>query len=80
MALIGWLIIGALAGWLAGVYMKGRGFGILGNMVLGVVGSVVGGILFGLLGFDSVSWIGSLITATVGAVVLLAAIGALKKA
>jgi uncharacterized membrane protein YeaQ/YmgE (transglycosylase-associated protein family) len=65
------LAIGALAGWLAGVLMKGRGFGILGNIVVGVIGAVLGGFLFNLLGIVAGGLLGSIITATAGAVVLL---------
>jgi uncharacterized membrane protein YeaQ/YmgE (transglycosylase-associated protein family) len=74
------LIIGAVAGWLAGNIMKGRGFGVLGNMVVGIVGSFLGGMLFGALGLKAFGLIGSLITATVGAVVLLYLISLVKKA
>jgi uncharacterized membrane protein YeaQ/YmgE (transglycosylase-associated protein family) len=73
------LLIGALAGWLAGKIMKGRGFGILGNMLVGVVGAFIGGFLFRAVGLAAYGLIGSLITATVGAVVLLFLIGLVKK-
>ena len=65
------LAIGAVAGWLAGVLMKGGGFGLLGNIVIGIIGAVVGGFVFGLLGISAGGLIGSIITATVGAVLLL---------
>jgi len=71
MDFIWFLIIGAVAGWLAGLIMKGAGFGIIVNIIVGCVGAVLGGWLFGLLGFTSTGLIGSLITALVGAVVLL---------
>lgn len=71
MNLIIFLLIGALAGWLAGQIMQGSGFGILGNIVIGVVGSFIGGFAFSLLGFTSWNLLGSIITATVGAVILL---------
>lgn len=74
------LIIGAVAGWLAGNIMKGRGFGVMGNIVVGIVGSFLGGMLFGALGLKAFGLIGSLITATVGAVVLLYLISLVKKA
>jgi uncharacterized membrane protein YeaQ/YmgE (transglycosylase-associated protein family) len=74
------LIVGLLAGWLAGNIMKGRGFGLLGNLVVGVIGSFVGGLLFGLIGLGPTNIIGSLIAAVVGAVVLLYLVGRLKKA
>jgi uncharacterized membrane protein YeaQ/YmgE (transglycosylase-associated protein family) len=78
--IIGFLIIGLVAGWLAGNLMKGGGFGLVGNLVVGVIGALVGGFLFGLLGFETTNIIGSLITAVVGAVVLLGVVGVLKKA
>jgi uncharacterized membrane protein YeaQ/YmgE (transglycosylase-associated protein family) len=72
------LIIGAVAGWLAGKIMRGHGFGLVGDLVVGVLGSLVGGFLFRLLGIASFGLIGSLVTATVGAVVLLWLIHRLK--
>ena len=72
------LIIGAAAGWLAGKLTQGRGFGLAGDLVVGILGSLVGGFLFRLLGVVSVGLIGSLVTATVGAVVLLWLIRRLK--
>lgn len=78
MSLVYFLIIGLLAGWLAGRFMKGRGYGILGNMIIGVIGSFVGGFLFGLLGLTATSRIGSLVMATVGSVVLIFVIRQLK--
>jgi len=71
MHLFSTLLIGGIAGWLAGKFMHGRGFGILKNVLIGIVGAVVGGILFAALGLHSVGVIGSLATATVGAIVLL---------
>ena len=80
MGLISYLVIGLIAGWLAGQIMKGKGFGLVGNILVGVVGAILGGLLFGLLGLSASGTIGSLVTATVGAVVLLAAVARLKKA
>ncbi|MGY0553456.1 GlsB/YeaQ/YmgE family stress response membrane protein [Vreelandella sp. 2A-K22] len=79
-SLIGALIIGGLAGWIAGNIMRGGGFGILGNIGVGIVGAFIGRMLFGLLGLASGNIIGSLVTATVGAVVLLWVISKVKKA
>ncbi|MCF7979558.1 MAG: GlsB/YeaQ/YmgE family stress response membrane protein [Chromatiaceae bacterium] len=79
-SLLIFLAIGALAGWLAGVLMKGGGFGLLVDIVLGIVGAVVGGFLFGLLGISANGLIGSIITATVGAMVLLLVVRLFKKA
>ena len=74
------LAIGALAGWLAGTLMKGRGFGLLGNIVIGVIGAVLGGFVFSFLGISAGGLIGSIVTATVGAALLLFIIGVIKKA
>ena len=49
MGILTWIIVGAIAGWLAGKVMKGRGFGLLGNVVIGVIGALVGGWLAGAL-------------------------------
>ena len=78
-SLITFLIIGAIAGWLAGTLMKGGGFGLLGNIAVGVLGAVIGGFLFGLLGISAGGFIGSIITATVGAAVLLFVVGLIKQ-
>jgi len=77
MGIIAWLIIGGLAGWIAGNIMRG-GFGVLGNIGVGVVGALVGGFMFSLLGLSAGGFIGSLVTATVGAVVLLWIISKVK--
>ncbi len=80
MQLVWFLLIGIAAGWLAGQIMKGGGFGLLGDLILGVIGALVGGYLFGLLGIAAGGLIGSLITATVGAIVLIALLRLIKRA
>ena len=80
MVWIWFIVIGALAGWLAGLVTRGRGFGILGDFILGVIGALIGGFLFRLIGLASYGLIGSLVTATVGAIVLLALVRMLKSA
>ena len=65
------LIIGVIAGWLAGNIMQGGGFGLIGDLVVGVVGAFLGGFLFSSLGLKTSGKIGEIITATVGAIVLL---------
>ena len=76
-----WLIVGLIAGWLAGKVMKGGGYGVLMDIVLGVVGAMVGGWVFGLLGiFAGGGIIGSIIVAFVGAVILVWISRQLKKA
>jgi uncharacterized membrane protein YeaQ/YmgE (transglycosylase-associated protein family) len=77
--LIIFLLIGAVAGWLAGVLMKGGGFGLLGNIVVGIVGSVIGGYIFGALGIAAGGLIGSIVSATAGAAVLLFIVKLIKK-
>lgn len=77
--LIVFLVIGILAGWLAGKIMKGSGFGLLGDLVVGVVGAFLGGWIFGLLGIAAYGLIGSLITALVGALILLYIIRLIKR-
>lgn len=72
MSLLWFLLIGIAAGWLAGQIMKGGGFGLLGDLIVGVIGALLGGYLFGLLGISAGGTVGSLITATVGAIVLIA--------
>jgi uncharacterized membrane protein YeaQ/YmgE (transglycosylase-associated protein family) len=80
MNLLWFIIIGIVAGWLAGQIMGGGGYGLLGDLILGVIGAVVGGYLFGLLGIAAGGGlIGSLITATVGAIVLIALLRLIKR-
>ena len=71
MNLVWFILIGLAAGFLAGKVMKGHGFGLLGNLVVGVVGALLGGFLLGLLGIYTAGLIGNLISAFIGAVVLL---------
>lgn len=76
-----WLIIGAIAGWLAGTLIKGGGFGLIGDIVVGVVGAFIGGWLAGLLGISiGGGLIASILTATAGAVVLLLILRMIKRA
>ena len=75
-----WIIVGLIAGWLAGKVMKGGGYGILVDIILGILGGVVGGWVFGLLGLHAGGLIGSIIVAFVGAVILVWIVRKLKKA
>jgi uncharacterized membrane protein YeaQ/YmgE (transglycosylase-associated protein family) len=72
-SLISWIIIGLIAGWLAGTIARGRGFGCFVNILLGMVGAVLGGWIFSKLGIYSsgTGWLYSLAAATVGAIVLV---------
>ena len=76
-----WLIIGAVAGWLAGKIVEGAGFGLIVDIIVGVVGALIGGWLAGVLGIDiGGGLIGSIIVAVVGAVILLFALRLIKRA
>ena len=75
------LVIGAVAGWLAGLILKGGGFGLVGNIIVGVLGAVIGGWLFKLLKISiGGEWVGPIVTATAGAMALLFVISLVKKA
>jgi uncharacterized membrane protein YeaQ/YmgE (transglycosylase-associated protein family) len=70
--IIGWIIIGLLAGWIAGHLTRGRGFGCIVDVILGLIGAVIGGWIFTKLGVVLWGFWGSLAAATVGAVILVA--------
>lgn len=75
-----WLGIGAISGWLAGLLWKGHGFGLLGNVLVGIAGAFVGGWLFNQFGASAGGGaVGSIVTSVVGAIVLLFVIGMLRK-
>lgn len=78
--LIVFLAIGALVGWLAGIIFKGRGFGLIGNIIIGVAGGVLGGVVFSFLGIITGGLFGAVFMATIGAVLLLLIISTIKKA
>jgi uncharacterized membrane protein YeaQ/YmgE (transglycosylase-associated protein family) len=80
MWLIWTIVIGILAGWLAGQIVKGRGMGLGIDLIVGIVGSLLGGFVFGLLGLAAYGLIGRLVMATVGAVLLLLLVRAIKRA
>ncbi|MCB9837716.1 MAG: GlsB/YeaQ/YmgE family stress response membrane protein [Phycisphaeraceae bacterium] len=79
MNIIIFLLIGLVAGWLAGLIMKGRGFGMVGNLVVGVLGAVAGGMIFDAAGVESAGLPGSIVVAVVGALVMLFFIGLIRK-
>lgn len=80
MHLVWFLLVGLVAGWLAGKLTKGSGYGVVGDVVIGVLGAFVGGFLFRLVGISAYGTIGSVIVATIGAIVLVWVVGMLKKA
>jgi uncharacterized membrane protein YeaQ/YmgE (transglycosylase-associated protein family) len=81
MSLIAWIVLGAIAGYLAGFLVRGdEGLGVIGHIVLGIVGAIVGGFLAGaLLGTDPISGpldLGSIVTATIGAIIVVVVVDA----
>jgi uncharacterized membrane protein YeaQ/YmgE (transglycosylase-associated protein family) len=79
-SLIAWIVIGAIAGWLAGLLVKGYGFGLVGNIVVGIVGAAVAGFLASQLHLYTESTVGNIIAATIGAVILLLLVGLVRRA
>lgn len=80
MQVVWFLVIGGVAGWLAGLVTKGRGFGVLGNVVVGVIGAILGGFLFRTVGLSAApNSLGELVMAFVGAVVLVFLLGLVRK-
>ena len=81
MQFVYFIVIGLVAGWLAGQFMKGGGFGVVGDIVVGVIGALLGGFLFSSLGISSGGGlIGAIIVATIGAIVLLLIVRLIKRA
>ena len=80
-SLIAWLVIGAIAGWLAGTFVKGGGFGLIGDIVVGIIGAFIGGWLAGVLHIHvGTGWISAIITAAVGAGLLLVILRLVRRA
>lgn len=71
MSILWFLIIGALAGWIAGELTKGSGFGLLGNIIVGVLGALLGGYVFALFNVTTYGLLGDLVMSVIGAVILL---------
>ena len=81
MGFLAWIVVGLIAGWLAGQVMKGGGYGVLVDIILGILGGVVGGWVFGALGIGAGGgMVGSIIVAFVGAVILVGITRLLKRA
>ena len=79
MEFLWFILIGIAAGWLAGQFMKGGGYGLVGDLIVGVVGALLGGWLFGLAGIAAAGLIGQLVVATIGAIVLILVLRLIKK-
>jgi uncharacterized membrane protein YeaQ/YmgE (transglycosylase-associated protein family) len=73
---IAWLVVGLIAGWLAGMVMKGGGYGVLGDIVVGLIGSVIGGFLVGYFVQGDAGFWGSIVVSFIGAVILIAIVRA----
>jgi uncharacterized membrane protein YeaQ/YmgE (transglycosylase-associated protein family) len=81
MGIIIWLIVGAIAGWLAGMVVKGGGFGLIGDIIVGIVGALIAGWLLPRIGlFIGGDFIGDIINAFIGAVILLLIVRLIKRA
>lgn len=80
MSLIWFLFVGLIAGWLAGKIMKGSGYGVIGDIVIGIIGAIIGGHVLGWLGIYGGGLIGSILVALVGAIILIFLIRLIKRA
>ncbi len=75
-----WLVVGAIAGWLAGLIVKGYGFGLIGNIVVGIIGAVIAGWLFPKLNIPlGTGWVGAIVSSAIGAVILLVIVGLFRR-
>lgn len=80
-AILIWIIVGGIAGWLAGQIVKGMGFGLIGNVVLGIIGAIVAGWLLPRLGIViGGGWIAAIINAAIGAIIVLVVVSFVKRA
>ena len=77
---IAWILIGAIAGWLAGVLVKGYGYGLIGNIVIGIVGAGIAGLLAPALGIHTESMGGNIVASLLGALILLLLVGLVRRA
>ena len=78
-SILAWIVIGAIAGWLAGLLVKGYGFGLIGNIVVGILGAGVAGLLAPRLGLYTESFGGNIVASLLGALVLLFLIGLVRR-
>ena len=76
--IIAWIVVGLIAGWLTGLVMKGGGYGIVGDLIVGLIGALIGGFIVGLFIHGSVGLIGSIIVAFIGAVLLVVVLRAVS--
>ena len=78
-SVLAWIVIGGIAGWLAGLLVKGYGFGLIGNIVIGILGAGIAGILAPRLGLYTASTGGNIVAATIGALILLFLVGLVRR-
>ena len=74
-----WIISGIIAGWIAGLLVRGRGFGLIGDLIIGLLGGLIGGWLASLLGIQASSWLAQVLVAALGGVVLVAIIRLIRR-
>jgi uncharacterized membrane protein YeaQ/YmgE (transglycosylase-associated protein family) len=79
MNIVIWIVSGIIAGWLTGLVVKGRGYGMIGDLVIGLLGGVLGGWLLGFVGLSATNWLGQIVVSVIGGVVLVAIIRALRR-
>jgi len=80
MSFLIWIFSGILAGWLAGLVLRGGGFGLVGDLVIGLLGGLLGGWLAGFFGLQAISWLGNILIAALGGIVLVAIVRVLRRA
>jgi uncharacterized membrane protein YeaQ/YmgE (transglycosylase-associated protein family) len=78
-SIVTWIVIGGISGWMAGLIVEGYGFGLLGNIIVGIIGAAIAGLVTPLLGISIETKLGNIIAATLGAVVLLLLVGGLRR-
>jgi uncharacterized membrane protein YeaQ/YmgE (transglycosylase-associated protein family) len=79
-SVIAWILIGAISGWLAGVLVKGYGFGLIGNIIIGILGAGIAGLLAPSLGIHTESMAGNIVASLLGALILLLLVGLVRRA
>lgn len=70
--ILAWIVVGLIAGWLTGLLMRRGGYGVIGDLIVGLLGALIGGFLVGLVYHGSVGIVGSIVVAVIGAVILVA--------
>ncbi|CAA2142256.1 GlsB/YeaQ/YmgE family stress response membrane protein [Hyphomicrobium sp. ghe19] len=79
-SILAWIVIGAIAGWLAGLLVKGYGFGLIGNIIIGILGAGIAGILAQSMGLYTESTAGNIVAAVIGSLILLFVVGLVRRA